>query len=276
MIHVITAVHNRYAITEKFVKNLLAQSYKDIHLILVDDGCTDGTADMVLSLMSKTDIIKGDGNLWWGGALHKAFLWVKENLADKKEDFVMFANDDTEFAPDYIEKAVNALKDRPETLLAGWGISRNTGKQIDGAVNFDFATLKTDISGNEYGNCASTRSLFFKVKDFLKIGGFHPILLPHYGSDYEWTIRAVRKYGYTVFCDKNISYLADETTTGDNSYETLTGKKFFAKRSACNPFYRISFIFLATPVKYIFVSVFNQLKRYLKKIGLFFKVLKRN
>ena len=46
MIHVITAVHNRYSITEKFADRLLAQTYKDIHLILVDDGSTDSTADM--------------------------------------------------------------------------------------------------------------------------------------------------------------------------------------------------------------------------------------
>ena len=170
MIHIITAVHNRYAITEKFVKCLLSQTYKEIHLILVDDGSTDGTADMVLSLMPKTTVIKGDGNLWWGGALHKAYLWVKENLAESSEDFVMFANDDTEFNSDYVEKAVNTLKDYPDTLLAGCGISRNTGKQIDGAVDFDFAALKGSISGKKYGNCASTRSLFFRVKDFLKIG----------------------------------------------------------------------------------------------------------
>ena len=46
MIYVVTAVHDRYRITEKFVENLLKQSYKDIHLLLVDDGSTDGTADI--------------------------------------------------------------------------------------------------------------------------------------------------------------------------------------------------------------------------------------
>ena len=33
MIYVVTAVHDRYRITEKFVENLLKQSYKDIHLL---------------------------------------------------------------------------------------------------------------------------------------------------------------------------------------------------------------------------------------------------
>ena len=97
MIYVITAVHNRYKITEKFIDVLLKQSYKDITLILVDDGSTDGTDKMALSKMPNTQIIYGNGNLWWGGALHKAYLWVKKNLNNKRDDYVMFANDDTEF-----------------------------------------------------------------------------------------------------------------------------------------------------------------------------------
>ena len=72
MIYVITAVHNRYAITEAFVQRLLEQSEKDWNLILVDDGSTDGTADMVKSLVPEAVILNGDGDLWWGGALHKA------------------------------------------------------------------------------------------------------------------------------------------------------------------------------------------------------------
>ena len=132
MIYVFTAVHDRYKITEKFVDQLLRQTYKDIKLVLVDDGCTDGTADMVRSKIPEAVIIQGDGNLWWGGALHEAYKWTVKN-ADRSA-FAMFANDDSEFEDDYIEKAIKILDTREHTLLTGYGVSRQTGKVFDGAV----------------------------------------------------------------------------------------------------------------------------------------------
>lgn len=113
MIYVFTAVHDRYKITEKFVDQLLRQTYKDIKLVLVDDGCTDGTADMVRSKIPEAVIIQGDGNLWWGGALHEAYKWTVKN-ADRSA-FAMFANDDSEFEDDYIEKRLKFLI--PESIL---------------------------------------------------------------------------------------------------------------------------------------------------------------
>ena len=273
MIYVFTAVHDRYKITEKFVDQLLRQTYKDIKLVLVDDGCTDGTADMVRSKIPEAVIIQGDGNLWWGGALHEAYKWTVKN-ADRSA-FAMFANDDSEFEDDYIEKAIKILDTREHTLLTGYGVSRQTGKVFDGAVDYDFATTTVKRGGAGEGNCASTRSLFFRISDFITIGGFHPILLPHYGSDYEWTIRAWRKYGYTIYCDESLRYLVDEETTGDNFYDKMTRKKLFSKRSMSNPFYKFSMIFLSTPAKIIPKTVAHQIKRVYKKRDIFKSIIKR-
>ena len=276
MIYIITAVHNRFSITEKFVKNLIKQTYKDFKLILVDDGSTDGTSEMVLSYLPDSVIIRGNGNLWWGGALHKAYKWVLKNTTDEQnDDFVLFANDDTDFDESYIEKAISILNSREKTLLTGCGISRQTGKLVDASVTVDFNRLTKTTKSIGFGNCASTRSLFFKVGDFKKIGGFHPVLLPHYGSDYEWTIRACRKYGYSVFCDESLKYFADETTTGNNFYDKMTLKQLFSKRSVSNPFYKINYIFLITPFSDLVKSLSQQIGRYFKKLSLFVTISKR-
>ena len=273
MLYVITAVHDRYKITEAFVKQLLRQTYKDICLILVDDGSKDGTAEMVKSMMPNSVILHGDGTLWWGGALHEAYRWVKD-YADQSA-YVMFANDDSAFDDNYIEQALTLLENKEKVLLTGCGVSKQSGKIVDGAVLYEPRTIKSEVIGAGVGNCASTRSLFFSVKDFITIGGFHPKALPHYASDYEWTIRACRKFRYIVLCNENLKYYVDEETTGDNHYEKMTRKKAFSKRSVSNPFYKFTFIVLATPAKDLPAALICQCKKYVGKRKLIAEIMKR-
>lgn len=273
MIYVVTPVHNRYSITERFVDQLTKQTYRDITLLLVDDGSTDHTSEMVKNKMPSAIIFKGNGNLWWGGSLHKAYKWLKKN--GSSGSYVMFANDDTSFDCDYIEKAINFLKNRNKVLLTGCGISMQTDQIVDGAVDYNLKELKTEAVKIGTGNCASTHSLFFRLEDLLKIGGFHPFLLPHYGSDYEWTIRACRKYGYTVYCDQNIKYLLDEETTGENQYDKMNRNSIFKKRSSSNPIYKFTYLILVTPIQYAPRVFVIQIMRYFKKSAVIVQILKR-
>ncbi len=273
MIHVVTAAHNRCKITEKFVASLCRQTYKDIHLIFVDDGSTDGTSQMVMDHLPESTIIRGDGNLWWAGALQKAYEWVREHAAD--EDGVLITNDDTEYPSDYIEKGIGLLEKYPGTMIAGCGYGMRECRHLDGIFNHSFR----DGTGyllppDSEGNCASTRSLFLTVEIWKKTGGMHPKLLPQYFSDFEFTIRAWRK-GVKIRCSSELTYSFDEGATGDNQYEGLTTRKLFGKRSGCNPVYRLAFICLSTPPRYLPVHLWSQLIRYLKKAGVFLHILRQ-
>ena len=53
-IYILLPVHNRVEITTRFCECLLLQSYANYKLILIDDGSTDGTADVVKSIVSNT------------------------------------------------------------------------------------------------------------------------------------------------------------------------------------------------------------------------------
>ena len=262
MLYVVTAVHNRKSITEKFVQQLKAQTYTDAQLVLVDDGSTDGTAAMVKEELPNAVILQGNGNLWWGGALHKAYRWMKQ-AGLNCDDYVMFTNDDVVWDNNYIETALAVLKDRPKTLLTGYGVSIQTGEQVDGAVDFRFPVVFGERvnSPQAVGNCASTRSLFFRVSDWLEIGGFHPVLLPHYLSDYEWAIRAHKK-GFAIYCTDQVQYGVNEATTG---YKKPSFKTIFSKRSVSNPFYKLNFAFMAAPWGKKTRSVCRQIARFAKR-----------
>lgn len=274
-LHIITAVHNRFKITEEFISDLKKQTFKNHHLILVDDGSTDGTDKMVINNIPDSTIIYGNGKLWWGGALNEAYKWVLNNL-DKNDEYIMISNDDIHFSDQYIENAIELLKSSPNTLITGRGYSSKTGELIDGSILWDFKSGKKSIiqGFSMTGNCASTRSLFMRVGDFKKIGKFHPFLLPHYGSDYEWTLRAATK-GLQIMTFPTIHYSFDEGTTGDNNYEKMTLKKMFSKRSCVNPFYKLNFILLATPLNKLPITVVNQIKRYFQKLAIFLNIVRR-
>lgn len=273
MMHVITAVHNRRRITEKFIESLLDQTYREIHLLLIDDGSDDGTDQMVRERLPGSTILYGDGNLWWGGALHKAYQWLMAHAAPG--DLVLISNDDTTFDAGYLQRGADLLQEYPRTLVAGSGYGIRSGKQLDGIFQHDF----TDGSGrllppDREGNCASTRSLFLTVELWKEIGGLHPVLLPHYFSDFEFTIRAAKK-GIGIRSFQNLTYTFDEGATGDNQYDKLTLKKLFGKRSGLNPIYRLNFILLTTPADKLPGHLWKQLKRYLKKAGIILRLVKR-
>lgn len=247
MLYVVTAVYNRKAITERFVGELNVQTYKgDIHFILVDDGSTDGTSEMVQQLYPASTILKGNGNLFWGGAMHMAYKHLIPIV--KNDDIIFYVNDDSHIGPEFLEKAVAFLYAHPNDLLTGCAYGINSGYYMDGPVDFNLENgAVVHLPAGSSGNCASTRALLLTGEVYKDIGGFHPILLPHYASDYEYTIRAYKK-GHKILSDPDIKYTFSEDTTGDNSHKNLSLKKVFSKRSKLNPIYKMIFFLMIAPV----------------------------
>ena len=151
-VYIIMPVHNRKEVTRTFILCLLEQTYKNYHLVLVDDGSTDGTADMVKSYLPESTILTGKGDWWWGGSLEQGYQWVKAHVVTRG-DVVLIANDDVEFGPDYLQNGINFLKNAPGTLLLSPAYSRQSGKLIDAGViadwrymTFDQAPTKEEIN----------------------------------------------------------------------------------------------------------------------------------
>jgi GT2 family glycosyltransferase len=271
-VHVVTAVRNRMAITKEFIHKLQKQTYPNIHLLLVDDGSSDGTVEMAEKASINKTIIRGDGNLWWGGALHQAYLWFTANEIEQYE-FVLIMNDDVVIEDDFIARGISRLLQEDKVLLTGFGYGLQSRELIDGPVAYRFTNGISYIAREgEAANCASTHALFFRVRDFLAIGGFHPVLLPHYGSDYEFTLRAWKK-GYRILSEPGIKYFFNEDTTGNMYYMDLKPshfvKRLFSPKSVYNPIYKLTFILLVCPLRYIPVNLFFQMIRYMQNLFLY-------
>lgn len=258
ILYVILPVHNRRCITEKFIRALISQTYSNYKLILVDDGSTDGTAEMVLSYLPESVVLRGDGNLWWAGALQKAYDWLREYATD--EDICLIINDDVTFDENFLEIGVNKISSMEKTLLLAYCYKRDNFDLIDRGVNFDYRTLSfKQVERIEEINCLSTRGLFLRFKDFKEIGGFYPKLLPHYLSDYEFTIRAYRK-GFRLLTSENLKLYLDTSATGVHHIENYKSffeyyAIYFSNRNSLNPLHWINFVVLAVPFPYKILHV---------------------
>lgn len=233
---------------------LLRLDYSNYHLVLVDDGSTDGTSEAVKGIMPDCTILRGNGRLWWGGALQKAYGWVRRsNLAS--DDYVLIMNDDTGFEKDFLTIGLALLRTRTNTLVAARGVNKDSRQPQDSAgYEWKWDTLEClETFDNDKINCLSTRGLLMRVGDFLDVGGFYPRLIPHYLSDLEFTMRAWEK-GKRLITDETFSLYIDFTTTGVHSLENLPFvefvQKYFSWRYTGNPLAWINFILLRGPRSY--------------------------
>jgi GT2 family glycosyltransferase len=249
-VYILLPVFNRRDITEKFIHCLKAQNFQNYFLILIDDGSTDGTSEMVQSLISAITVIKGEGNWWCFGSFQQGINWLKRSAVNEN-DIILMINDDVIFETDFFLTAVNLLDSVSNTLLLAECLSEQTGAVLASGVNANLKTLKFNpAKSQDEINCLSTRGLFMRWRDLLKIGDFYPHLLPHYTGDYEFTMRAYRK-GFRLRTAPNLRLWLNEETTGFQDYSDLSFteflRNFFSKKSMLSPIYWTPFIILTCP-----------------------------
>lgn len=263
-IYILLPVHNRREITRHFVQCLNLQTHLNYHLVLIDDGCTDGTAEMVQEYIDNLTIIRGNGSWWWAGSLQNGVNWLNQNSDVKQHDIVLIMNDDVTFKKTFLEDASTLFFNSKNTLLLPQSYNSITfvPKETGVYANLKSMTFQT-ANLNKKINCLPTRGLFIRLKDINEIGGFKPFLLPHYWSDYEFTIRAFSK-GFYLKTTPEILITINNLETGIReikSYKHLSLNDMFSKKSILNPYYSSIFIILSCPKIWIPINLIRIWKR---------------
>jgi len=257
-VYILLPVHNRREITRRFLACLLAQRFANYHLILIDDGSTDGTAAIVSETIPTATVIRGTGDWWWAGSLQQGLDWLRASDV-KDSDLVLFINDDVEFDADYLETATRVIARYPGTMVLSKLRDPVTREVSESGVEADFRAMRFGVARTpDRVNCLSTRGLFIRWGDVRRIGGFLPRLLPHYLSDYEYTIRGHRK-GLACVTSDDLLLVMDKKTTGLREFDAggfaTFVKQYFSRRSAANPLYWTSFVLLAAPFPWKVINV---------------------
>ncbi len=104
-VSIIVPTYNVKDYVEECVNSLISQTYEDIEIILVDDGSTDGSSDILDNLEGKDVRVKVFHKE--NGGTHSA-----RNLGVEKStgDYVMFIDPDDWFSKDCVESVVEIIK----------------------------------------------------------------------------------------------------------------------------------------------------------------------
>lgn len=254
-VYVVTAVHNRRTVTVEFARALARQSLRSLTLVLVDDGSTDGTAEAVREAFASTVVLQGDGGLWWGGSLQKGLNWLAaQSLPD--DAVVVFANDDIGFSEDFFETGTNELGSLGgRAFLVSPGIFQPSGRLSpeSGITYWDRFLFAGYGNRPDLIDYATTRCLFMRWGDLKTVRGFHPTLLPHYTSDWGFTIAAHRR-GIRLVPAKTVCARFFDETTGAHGLGKARGsarlRKLFSPRFSYNPLQLFFFVWYSCPWQY--------------------------
>lgn len=114
---IIIPCHNRKATTLGCLERLKQIGvFPGFHILVVDDGSTDGTAEAIAREFPEVEVLQGSGDLYWTGAME---LGMRHAHTAGASSFI-WINDDTEVAAGAIE-AITARAEETGGIVSGLG-----------------------------------------------------------------------------------------------------------------------------------------------------------
>ena len=126
---IVIPVYNRREFTRKCLLSLQKQTFNGFTTVVVDDGSSDGTPQMIVTEFPEVVVLRGNGSLWWAGATNLGIQYALEHGAR----YIITLNDDTFTEPNFVSSMLYWSQRNPRALL--------------GALAVDFDTRKTGYVG---------------------------------------------------------------------------------------------------------------------------------
>jgi len=204
----IMPVHNRRDTTLAMLENLqkVVKNNFFLDVLVIDDGSTDGTEEAITDRFPDVKIERGDGNLWWAGAINRGFCHaLKESY-----DFVYTLNDDIKLSLDTLQRLYEQVKNRKASVCSSifvndLGIVVLAGWKVSGI----FRRFKNEHAGKIYNampcdvltvHSLSSKSTLIPIEIIHDVGMFDTVHFIHNHSDIDYFDR-VRLHGYQNLVD---------------------------------------------------------------------------
>lgn len=204
-------------------------------LVIVNDGSTDSTSDVIKEFSNKLDVIElSCHDQWWGGSINFGWNWLKNNKKFHDDDIIAFANNDISLPSNFINLVKKYVTDNTEALFHPQvqenGRYMSAGAEINSWLPFVTTHPKNITKELHSIELGTARFLFGSAAIFSRLDGIRKEL-KQYQGDNDFTLRAI-KLDHPVYIVRDMIVQLNDDSTGLKSHNIKSLKELLASFSS--------------------------------------------
>lgn len=208
LVSVIMTNYNHQDLVKQSIEAVLSQTYRNIQLIVVDDGSTDGSVEQIRSVR--------DDRMEFYACKENEHIAVATNYAAQyvKGGYIAIADSDDVWKPDKLRKQVAFLEENKEydACFTWVDIIDKNGNTINDQEKDvrDIFNASTDTQEEwlrfffYIGNRLANPTSIVTAKAFHAVGRHDPSFVQ--GHDFEWWVRFTKRYRFAILEEPLMDY----------------------------------------------------------------------
>ena len=187
-VSVIMSVYNGHEHLSRAIESILSQTFRDFEFLIVDDGSTDDSFDIITSHSRKDPrikVLRNEVNIGLTRSLNKALTAVRRQYIARQD------SDDISL-PERLKRQFDFLTTHPEVCLVGCSaiIIDSSGREIrPRPYNLAPSGIRNFMRRH---NLLTHGSVMFRRGEILALGGYREQF--HYAQDYDLWLRIMERY----------------------------------------------------------------------------------
>lgn len=188
-VSVIVPVYNTADLIETTLESVLKQTYQDFEVVVVDDGSTDGTGDIVKDYDESVRYIRKEN----GGTASARNRGIRE----ARGDYVALLDADDRWRPTKLDRQMKEHAEAPDLIWSytdSYLVDADSGEIILRKTQVKNRTGGDVLEGLLKGNFIAPSTVIIKRSVFEKVGTFDESALYHSAEDWELWMKIAARY----------------------------------------------------------------------------------
>lgn len=189
-VSVLIPTYNRNTLLARAINSVLAQTYNNIELIIIDDGSNDSTFQTVISYQDKFDNIR-----YLRHSNRKLPLTLNAGILASAGDYITFLGSDDEYKSNHLQIRMEILENDTSIDVLHGGVE---------IIGDPYVKDKNDLTRKIHlSDCIIGGTFFGKKNVFLEMDGFKNI---SYSEDSDFFERASLKFKFVKISSPTYIY----------------------------------------------------------------------